>query len=88
MKKEDEKLKVMELAKAKTLFLDKYLVPNFYEKAHLAESWSDDKWDDFKEFVNRWAHTGTMNDIMKELVDNFDKEWKEDTDDDEEEDDN
>ena len=62
-------------------FLNKYLVPNFFLKEHfisyMEEEWSDDKWYDFKEYVNKWACTGELNEIMEELMKNFESDYEE-----------
>jgi len=77
LKAKNEQLKV----DAERSFLNQYLVPNFYEKDHLAKSWSDEKWDKFKEFVMKWACTGEMNEIMEELMVNFDEGYETDEED-------
>ena len=41
------------------------------EELEWAKEWSDDKWDEFKEFVINWAVKGELNEIMEELMDNF-----------------
>ena len=86
LKKENESLQKEDDKR----FLNKYLVPDFFLKEHfisymdMGEEWSDDKWDEFKEFVTKWALTGEMNEIIVELMKNFisEKEDEEDTDED------
>ena len=67
-------------------FLNKYLVPNFFLKEHFewADEWSDLKWYDFKRYVSKWACAGELNDIMKEIMDNW--EYDDDEEEDESED--
>ena len=84
LEKENEKLKEENEALQKEddkRFLNKYLVPNFFLKEHfisyMEEEWSDDKWYDFKEYVNKYACTGELNEIMEELMKNFESDYEE-----------
>ena len=64
----------------KQRFLNKYLVPNFYSKEHFerTKEWSDDKWDDFKRFVDNSdsIYEIVKDDLLKQLMDDFIDEKK------------
>ena len=57
---------------SKKQFLNKYLVPFYYQKETLAPHWTDKKWDDFKEFVEYFeSESGITNDLMDDCLEEF-----------------
>ena len=63
-----------------TSFLNKYLVPNFYERCHFdaCEGWSDDKWEAFKKYVIKGiCATDWVKEGLEEMREEFEEEWQE-----------
>jgi len=57
---------------------DKVLLPNAFEKQHIAEDWTDAKWGSFIDYCDTLSANGVFNDEVEECKGYFEDQYVED----------